>query len=183
MDYTALFSDGIGDLLERLDDEKEGDIMDELLDEYDMPALMDMRLRVFRYAKCKLVSNLDGPGNVDMGPSMSTLISPEHYSDAQGIVDEWILLARRGKQKVVKDTLDLMGFMSGRHTFFPHAVVKRSKAKTKKKGVARCLSRDPNQPKISFNVLEDEMDENEGSQDESCGEVGTESDSSSEDSV
>ena len=42
IDYSTLFDDGIGEILERLDGEDKSAIMDELIDEYDMPALMDM---------------------------------------------------------------------------------------------------------------------------------------------
>ena len=179
LDYTTLFSNGIGDVLERLDDECETDVMHELMEDYDMSALMDMRLKVFRYAKRKLVSELEKPGDVDMGPVKKMLPSPGHCNDIQFAVGEWVLVAKRGKQKVVKDTMDLMGFMTGRNPFFPHAVVRRRKAKTRKKGVSRRLSRDANQPKISFEVLEDEMEGSEESQDDSVGENGDESGSTS----
>ena len=181
MDYTALFTDGIGDLLERLDVEREGDVMDELMDGYDMPALMDMRLKVFRYAKAKLLGDLDGPNDMDVGPAVSRLIPQGDVGDANKIVTQWILVARRGKQRVVKDTMALMAYMAGRNAYFPHDVVRRIRTKAKQKGVNKRLHRELNQPKISFNVLEDEMDANGDAQDDSAADDVSGSSSSSDD--
>ena len=195
LDYTALFCDGIGSLLERLDSDKEGDIMDELIDGYDMASLMDMRLKVFRYAKAKLIADLEGPSKMDIGKPMSELLLKSSKRDIHSAVAEWVLVARRGKQRVVKDTIDLMGFMSGRYTFFPHDVLKRRRNRVKKAGVATRLQRDPKQPMLPFSYLEDEMDASDdvgagsannndsgttSSSDEGESEVGTDEDEVSE---
>ena len=61
-DYSTLFDDGIGEILERLDGEDKRDVMDELMDGYDMPALMEIRVKIFRFAKSMLMKSLEGPG-------------------------------------------------------------------------------------------------------------------------
>ena len=55
----------------RLDAEKECDIIDEPIEGYDMAALMGMRLKVFRYTKCKLMIDLERSSIVDIGPYFS----------------------------------------------------------------------------------------------------------------
>ena len=154
-DYSTLFDDGIGEILERLDGEDKADVMDELIDGYDMPALMNMRMKIFRFAKCKLMKSLEEPGPGDLDEAYAGFVPHERIEDARKMVDEWTLIARRGKNRVVQDSLTLLSYLSGDLALFPHAVLrrkpKRKSRRGKKKNTPKKPSnKDPKQPLIPF---------------------------------
>ena len=154
-DYSVLFDDGIGEILERLDGEDKGAVMDELMDGYDMPALMEMRVKIFRFAKSKLMKSLEGEGPGDLDPAFASCVPRERIEDAHKAVAEWVLIARRGKQRVVQDSISLLAYMSDEVKLFPHGVVRRSvkrknKRSRRKYNVPKRVSHDPKQPLIPF---------------------------------
>ena len=154
-DYSTLFDDGIGEILERLDGEDKADVMDELIDGYDMPALMNMRMKIFRFAKCKLMKSLEEPGPGDLDEAYAGFVLHERIEDARKMVDEWTLIARRGKNRVVQDSLTLLSYLSGDLTLFPHAVLRRRPKKKTRRGKKKNTpkqpsSKDPKQPLIPF---------------------------------
>ena len=155
IDYSTLFDDGIGEILERLDGEDKSAIMDELLDEYDMPALMDMLVKIFRFAKSKLMKSLEGEGPGDLDAAFASCVPRDRIEDEHKAVAEWALIARRGKQRVVQDSIALLAYMSGEVKFFPHNVIRRSvkrknKRSRRKYNVPKKGNHDPKQPLISF---------------------------------
>ena len=154
-DYSTLFDDGIGEILERLDGEDKGAVMDELMDVYDMPALMDMRVKIFRFAKSKLMKSLEGLGPGDLDSSFASYVPREKIEDAHKAVAEWALIARRGKQRVVQDSMALLAYMSGDMKLFPHNVIRRNvirnnKRARRKYNVPKKRVHDPKQPLIPF---------------------------------
>ena len=56
--------------------------MDELMDVYDMPALMDMRLKMFRFVQSELMQSLEGPGPGDLDTSFASYVLRERIEDA-----------------------------------------------------------------------------------------------------
>ena len=174
----GLFSDDIDGILAKLDTHPRCDVIDELADGLDMSTLMGVREKVFRYAKRKLVSSVEEPGNVDIDPAMGGTAKKYVPGDAQRIVDEWVLIARKGKTRVAMDTVEFMSYLSGAYTYFPIKSTKKRVVKAKKGRKKKPYKRvDPEQPRISFPAKDKDVqskgDEDNGSGSESdCEEDG-----------
>ena len=153
-DFSNLFDDGIGEILVRMDGGDKSSIVEELMDGYDMSSLMDMRLKIFRHAKCKLTESLEGPGDSDLDPGFACFVPRENMDDARKVVAEWVLIARRGKARVVDDSMVLLNYLSGDIKTFPHEMIRRSRGKGKAKKARQRAQRsklsDPKQPLIPF---------------------------------
>ena len=75
IDFHALFSDEISGILMKLDSVQRSDVADELVETLDAPTLRDLRLKVFRFAKKKLVDAVTDPMTHEIDP-VSITISP-----------------------------------------------------------------------------------------------------------
>ena len=127
-DYSTLFEDGIGEILERLDGEDKESVADELLEGYDMPALMEMRVKIFRFAKGKLMKSLEaGPGDLDT--TFASYVPTERLEDAQKAVAQWVMIARRKKEQIIQDSLLFLSYLSGEIELFPHTILRRNSKK------------------------------------------------------
>ena len=124
-DYTMLFDDVVGEILVKLDSQKRGEVVDELVDALDMSMLMDVRLKVFKYAKAKLLKTVSQPGNMDLEPNFEGSLPESSLRDMERMVNEWGLIARKGKPRVALDAVDLMSYVSGNDTYFPHRLLKK----------------------------------------------------------
>ena len=124
-DYTMLFDDVVGEILVKLDSSPKSDVLDELVEALDMSMLMDVRLKVFRFAKAKLLKTVGGPGNMDIEPGYKGAIPNNTPGDAEKAIEEWSLIARKGKQRVALDAIALLAYYSGSDTYFPHRLIKK----------------------------------------------------------
>ena len=154
-DYTMLFDDVVGEILVKLDSQKRGEVVDELVDALDMSMLMDVRLKVFKYAKAKLLKTVSQPGNMDLEPNFEGSLPESSLRDMERMVNEWGLIARKGKPRVALDAVDLMSYVSGNDTYFPHRLLKK-RPKKKNSGAGKNGSKLVTQPTIPFRPVHDE---------------------------
>ena len=57
-DFDVVFRDDISEILAKVDSKLASDVVDEMVDVYDMSTLLDIRLKMFGYAKKKLLVNV-----------------------------------------------------------------------------------------------------------------------------
>ena len=124
-DYTMLFDDITSAILMKLDSSRRCDVVDELIDELDMSMLMETRLKVFRYAKKKLLKSVSEPGNADLDPGFNGLEDVDSSGDAERIIGQWGMIARKGKPRVALDAIELLAYVSGQDPYFPHRILKK----------------------------------------------------------
>ena len=169
-DYTMLFDDITSGILMKLDSNRRCDVVDELVEELDMSMLMDSRLKVFRYAKKKLLETVTGTGNVDLDPSYTGLEAGESPEDVEKLIGEWGMIARKGKPRVALDMIELLAYVSGQDAYFPHKLLKKRQKKciAKKARAAVAKAKQPTLPfkpvqnaDISSSDDESESDTNE----------------------
>ena len=173
-DYTMLFDDVVGEILVKLDRAKRCEVVDELVDALDMAMLMDVRTKVFRFAKSKLVESIAVPENMDLEPGYKRTLGDDTLRDAERMVGEWDLIARKGKPRVAQDAVELLSYVSGNDPYFPHKLIK----KRPKKAIAKeklSKSATVKQARIPFKPVSDK-DTDKGDTSDS-----TESSSSDED--
>ena len=150
-DCSGLFSDDIDGILAKLDTMQRCEVTDELADSLDMSTLMDVQEKVFRFAKRKLVKSGEEPGDADMDPALGWKVAVGHPGDVQRIVDEWVLIAHKGKTRVAMDTVEFMSYLSGDYAFFPIKSTKKRVAKGRRDGKKKQTKHlDPEQPLIPF---------------------------------
>ena len=150
-DFDVVFRDDISEILAKVDSKLASDVVDEMVDVYDMSTLLDIRLKMFGYAKKKLLVNVKRTGNEDMDPVFGGAITPGSYDDAQAMVDEWSLIARKGKPRVAIDTIDFLSYVSGDCPFFPYKNIKKTTKKSKnRRGGRRNSQPGKKQTLISF---------------------------------
>ena len=156
-DSSVLFGEDIEEILAKLDTQRRCDVIDQLTDTLDMSSLMDVRLKIFRFAKKKLVNSVDGTGNKDVDPVIVSKTKPVSQGDVQKLVDEWGLIARKSKARVAMDTVEFMSYINGDYTFFPAKCIKK-RVTTRKRGKKKgAKSRDdPEQPRIPFATMDKE---------------------------
>ena len=130
-DYTMLFDDITSGILMKLDSSRRCDVVDALVDELDMSMLMDARLKVFRFAKKKLLKTVNGPGNMDIDPAYKDWEPDEDPRDAERIVGEWGMIARKGKPRVALDIIELLAYVSSQDPYFPHKILKKRPKKSR----------------------------------------------------
>ena len=128
-DYTMLFDDVVGEILVKLDRSKRCEVVDELVEALDMAMLMDVRSKVFRFAKTKLVKSVAEPETMDLDPSYKRTLGNDTLGDAERMIDEWDLIARKGKPRVALDAVELLSYVSGNDPYFPHKVIKKRSKK------------------------------------------------------
>ena len=161
LDYTTLFDYVVGEILIKLDSAKKGDVMDELVEALDMSMLMDVRMKVFRYAKAKLVKTVDQSGNMDIEPAYRSSMLTDTPEDVEKAIGEWSLIARKGKQRVASDAIGLLGYVSGTDAYFPHRLIKKRPNKSKSN---RANGKNSKQPLISFKPMQGENENKESSE-------------------
>ena len=110
-DFTGLFSDDVDGILAKHDTMQRCDLIDQLTDDLDMSTLMDIREKAFRFAKRKLVKSVEEPGDMDIDPDFAD----KSVAGRPGVVDEWTLIARKGKTCVAMDVVELMSYPSKHH--------------------------------------------------------------------
>ena len=130
-DFNAVFRGDIGDILAKVDTNLASDVIDEMIETYDMSTLLDIRIKMFRYGKKKLLESVSGPENVDIDPVLGENVVHGCVDDAQRIMDNWSLIARKGKPRVAMDTLDLLSYVSGECPYFPYKIIKKNPKKGK----------------------------------------------------
>ena len=128
-DYNTLFDDITAGIMAKLDCSRKCDVVDELSEALDMSMLMDTRLKVFRFAKQKLLKTIEMPENLDMEPAFKDALPDGSLEDAKRMVAVWELIARKGKPRVALDAIDLLAYVSGDDPFFPHRLLKRRPTK------------------------------------------------------
>ena len=62
-----------------------------------------MRLMIFGYAKKKLLSTFDQPGNEDTDPVLAEFVLHDQLDDAKTMINEWQLIARWADLRVARD--------------------------------------------------------------------------------
>ena len=160
-DYTMLFDDTVGEILMKLDGAKKCDVVDEMVEVLDMAMLMDVRLKVFRYAKSKLLKTVTQPGEMDIDPKHRNALNINTPRDAERMIEEWDLIARKGQQKVAVDAIDLLAYLSGDDPFFPYKLMKKRAKKGKKKTMHN-RKKSTKQSTIPFKPTPSETTVNEG---------------------
>ena len=125
-DLNVIFRDDIGEILAKVDSKLSSDVVDEMTDAYDMSTLLDIRVKMFRFAKKKLLESVSAPGNKDIDPVFDNSIPHGCTDDAQRMTEEWDLIARKGKPRVAMDTIDLLSYVSGECPYFPYKVIKKN---------------------------------------------------------
>ena len=175
-DYTMLFDDVVGEILVKLDGATRGDIVDEMVEALDMSMLMDVRMKVFRFAKTKLLEFVTQPGAMDIEPKVMDTLTVTCPGDAKRMIDEWNLIARKGKQRVALDAIDLLAYLSGDNPFFPYKLMKK-KPQTGCKAIhvsatTQAKGKDTKQALIPFKPASNEVVESEDSADDDNGSDG-----------
>ena len=150
-DYNAVFRDDISEILAKVDSKLASDVVDEMVEAYDMGTLLDIRNKMFENAKKKLLNSVSEPGNKDLDPIFDGSVTHGCLADAQGMVDEWALIARKGKPRVAMDTIDFLSYVSGECPYFPYKNVKKNPKKGKnRRGGRRNSQRNKKQTLIPF---------------------------------
>ena len=145
-DYKMLFDDITSGILMKLESSRRCDVVDELVDEMDMAMLMDARLKVFRFAKKKLLEAVGEPGKLDLEPAFKGVIAGNSPSDAERVIEEWGMITRKGKPRVALDIIELLSYASGQDSYFPHKLLK----KRQKKKTAKAVRKPAKQALIPF---------------------------------
>ena len=125
-DLNVIFRDDIGEILAKMDSKLASDVVDEMSEAYDMSTLLNIRIKMFRFAKKKLFESVSVPGIKDMDPVFDKSVSHGCAEDAQRMMDEWALIARKGKPRVAMDTIDLLSYVSGECPYFPYKIIKKN---------------------------------------------------------
>ena len=125
-DLNVIFRDDIGEILAKVDSKLASDVVDEMSEAYDMSTLLDIRIKMFRYAKKKLLESVSEPGNMDMDPVFEKAVPHGCAEDAQRMIDEWALIARKSKPRVAMDTIDFLSYVSGECPYFPYKIIKKN---------------------------------------------------------
>ena len=150
-DLNSIFRGDIGEMLAKVDSKLASDVVDDMTEAYDMSTLLDIRIKMFRFAKKKLLETVTEPGNKDMDPIFDKTVSHGCLSDAQRMTDEWALIARKGKPRVAMDTIDFLSYVSGECPYFPYKIVKKNPKKGKNgRGGRRNKQQGKKQPLIPF---------------------------------
>ena len=152
-DLNSIFRGDISEMLAKVDSKLASDVVDDMTDAYDMSTLLDIRIKMFRFAKKKLLETVAVPGNQDIDPVFDNNVSQGCLDDAQRMVDEWALIARKGKPRVAMDTIDFLSYVSGECPYFPYKIVRKNPKKGRNGKAGRRskpLSKNKKQPLIPF---------------------------------
>ena len=150
-DLNSIFRGDIGEMLAKVDSKLASDVVDDMTEAYDMSTLLDIRIKMFRFAKKKLLETVTEPGNKDMDPIFGNTVSHGCLNDAQRMTDEWALIARKGKPRVAMDTIDFLSYVSGECPYFPYKIVKKNPKKGRNgRGGRRNKQQGKKQPLIPF---------------------------------
>ena len=135
----------------KLDSQTRAEVVDELVDRLDAETLRDVRLKVFRFAKNKIVDAVTAPRTSEIDPAFDGNVSYGDARKAQQVVDEWTLIARKGLPRIAMDIVDFLNFYGDDNAYFPHKLIKRRKPTRKgKKGAKKPNTRGSKQTLITF---------------------------------
>ena len=151
VDYHSLFSNEVGEILVKLDSQAQSEVVDELVERLDAEILKDTRLKVFCYAKNKIVDAVTAPRTMEIDPAFDGNVSYGDSDKAQQIVDEWSLIARKGLPRIALDIVEFLRFYGDDNAYFPYKLIKRKKPTRKgRKGIKKRNVRDSRQTTLSF---------------------------------
>ena len=130
-DFDVVFRGDIGEILAKVDTKLASEVVDEMVEVYDASTLLDIRLKMFGYAKMKLLESVTRAGNEDLDPIFGGTVTSGGVDDAQIMVDEWDLIARKGKPRIAMDTINFLSYVSGDFPFFPYKNIKKNAKKSR----------------------------------------------------
>ena len=162
-DYKSLFDHTTSKILTKLDCTRRCDVADELVEALSMAMLMDARLKVFRFAKKKLLKSVRQADNVDLEPTFRGSLPKASLRDAEKVIEQWGMITRKGKPRVALDLIELLSYVSGDDPFFPHRLLKKRQKKGNYK-FARVNNKPKRQGTITFKPVRnaETSDEDDG---------------------